>query len=261
MYQEDINQLLKGARAKFTLYRQHPGGFFLSSILAGLYIGFGICFVFSLAGLLGGFLGTKVLMGFCFSVALSLVVVAGGELFTGNCLVMTLPLAKKELSLKNFLSLMAFCWLGNLMGSLLCALFFLGSGLYSPGVQEAVLEAALLKTSLGFFPLLCRSILCNTLVCLAIWSCNRIKDGAGKILMVILCIACFFISGYEHSIANMTLFFISALGDGSIPLSAYVYNLLLATLGNFIGGAFLVALPYLFIASKPDKSTNFKEDL
>lgn len=95
MYQEDINQLLKGAKAKFTLYRHHPGGFFLSSILAGLYIGFGICFVFTLAGLLEGFLGTKVLMGFCFSLALSLVVLAGSELFTGNCLVMTLPLAKK----------------------------------------------------------------------------------------------------------------------------------------------------------------------
>ena len=254
MYQEDINQLLKGAKAKFTLYRHHPGGFFLSSILAGLYIGFGICFVFTLAGLLGGFLGTKVLMGFCFSLALSLVVLAGSELFTGNCLVMTLPLAKKEISPKSFLAFMAYCWLGNLIGSLLCALLFLGAGLYSPAIQEAVLSAALAKTSLDFFPLLCRGILCNILVCLAIWSCNRIKDGAGKILMIILCIACFFISGYEHSIANMTLFFISGLGGGSIPLSAYIYNLLVVTLGNFIGGSLLVALPYLLISRKKEDS-------
>lgn len=252
MYQEEIKKLLSAGLAKWSLFRNHPGGFFLSSILAGLYIGFGICFVYSIAGCMEGFIGLKVLMGFCFSVALSLVVIAGAELFTGNSLFMPIALAKRRITFKGFMAFMGYCWLGNLVGSLLCALLFSGGGFLTPSVQEAIHQAALVKTGLPLFPLLCRGILCNILVCLAIWSCNRILDGGGKLLMIILCIACFFISGYEHSIANMTLFFLSALSESTLtlPLGAYIYNLLVVTFGNFLGAAGLVALPYLYISDK-----------
>ncbi|MDO5037984.1 MAG: formate/nitrite transporter family protein [Tissierellia bacterium] len=250
MFKEDIQKWAQAARAKAGLLDKNPLGYLVASMLAGLFVGFGICLIFTIQGLLGDFAGAKIVMGYSFAIALSLVVIAGAELFTGNNLVMTLGALKKTVSWGQVLKVWAICWIGNLLGSVLCALLFVGAGFLNGPLGEVFASAALAKTQVPFLPLLIRGILCNILVCLAVWSSGKIQDGAGKILIIALCLATFIISGFEHSIANMTLLSIGLFAKTSVSLGLgpVIYNLVVVTLGNMIGGIGLVALPYALIA-------------
>lgn len=166
MFNEEFTAASKGAAAKSALLKKNPGGYFLLSMLAGAYIGFGILLVFTLSGALAGAPYTKLVMGCCFGIALSLVVIAGAELFTGNNLVMTAGLLRKTVTLGDALKLWGVCWVGNLAGSALLALVFSLTGLYSDATLSAMTGAAAAKMTAGFIPLLTRGMLCNTLVCL-----------------------------------------------------------------------------------------------
>lgn len=247
MYKDEFNAVAKGATAKVRLLKTNPLGYVLMSVLAGMYIGFGILLVFTLSGSLAGAPYTKLVMGCCFGVALSLVVIPGAELFTGNNLVMTAGMLRKTIKLADAIKLWVVCWLGNLVGSVLIAYMFHVSGLYGEATVAAVSGAAVGKMSAGFMPLLCRAILCNMLVCLAIWSGFRTKSDAAKLIMVFWCLLAFFATGFEHSIANMTTLTLALLnntGDAAITFGGYWYNLAVVTLGNMIGGIIFVALPY-----------------
>lgn len=249
MFQEDANRWAETAKNKVNLLHSHPGGYFIASMLAGLFVGFAICLVFTIQALMPA-PSTKIIMGFCFTIALTLVVVAGAELFTGNNMVMTLGLARKTVTLPDALTLWTVCWIGNLLGSILCAALFVGAGFATGSAADVFTQGALAKTEIAFFPLVLRGILCNMLVCLAVWGSGRIADGAGKILFITLCIATFVITGFEHSIANMTLFSIGLMAKSAVPLafSGVVHNLIAVTLGNMIGGICFVGIPYALIA-------------
>lgn len=247
MFKEEFNAAANGAAGKLKLLNSNPLGYFLLSMLAGAYIGFGILLVFTLSGALAGAPYTKLVMGCCFGVALSLVVIAGAELFTGNNLVMTAGVLRKTVTLGDACKLWIVCWLGNLAGSVLLALIFSMTGLYSDATLGAMTTAAAGKMTAGFLPLLARGILCNTLVCLAVWCGFRAKSDAGKLIMIFWCLLAFFATGFEHSIANMTLLTLSLLNNGgneAISMGGYWYNLIVVTLGNMIGGILFVALPY-----------------
>lgn len=249
MFQEDANRWAETAKDKVNLLRSHPGRYLIASMLAGLFVGFAICLVFTIQTLIPG-ASTKVLMGFCFSIALTLVVIAGAELFTGNNMVMTLGLARKTVTLPDTLKLWAVCWIGNLLGSIICGALFVGGGFTAGDAAEVFTKAALAKAELAFLPLVFRGILCNILVCLAVWGSGRIADGGGKILYITLCLATFVIIGFEHSVANMTLFSIGLMAKSTVPLafSGVVHNLIAVTLGNMIGGICFVGIPYALIA-------------
>ena len=252
MFNEEFTAASKGAAAKTALLKKNPAGYFLLSMLAGAYIGFGILLVFTLNGALAGAPYTKLVMGCCFGVALSLVVIAGAELFTGNNLVMTAGMLRKTVTFADALKLWAVCWLGNLAGSVLLALVFSLTGLYSDATLAAMTGAAAGKMTAGFIPLLTRGMLCNTLVCLAVWCGFRAKSDAGKLLMIFWCLLAFFATGFEHSIANMTLLTLALINNGgneAISMGGYWFNLIVVTLGNMIGAILFVALPYHF-ASK-----------
>ena len=247
MFKEEFNAAANGAAGKLKLLNTNPLGYFLLSMLAGAYIGFGILLVFTLSGALAGAPYTKLVMGCCFGVALSLVVIAGAELFTGNNMVMTAGILRKTVTIGDACKLWLVCWLGNLAGSVLLALVFNMTGLYSNATLGAMTAAAAGKMTAGFLPLLARGILCNTLVCLAVWCGFRAKSDAGKLIMVFWCLLAFFATGFEHSIANMTLLTLSLLNNGgneAISIGGYWFNLIVVTLGNMIGGILFVALPY-----------------
>ena len=109
--------------------------------------------------------------------------------------------------------------------------------------------AAAGKRTAGFIPLLTRGMLCNTLVCLAVWCGFRAKSDAGKLLMIFWCLLAFFATGFEHSIANMTLLTLALINNGgneAISMGGYCFNLIVVTLGNMIGAILFVALPYHF---------------
>lgn len=247
MFNEEFTAAADGAAGKVRLLGSNPAGYFLLSMLAGAYVGFGILLVFTLSGTLAGAPYTRLVMGACFGVALSLVIMAGAELFTGNNFVMAAGILRKTVTVKDTLKLWLICWIGNLTGSVLLAFIYDLTGLYSDATLGAMTGAAAAKMTAGFVPLLARGVLCNMLVCLAVWCGFRAKSDAGKLIMVFWCILAFFTTGFEHSVANMTLLTLTLINNGgneAITMGGYCFNLIVVTLGNMLGAILFVALPY-----------------
>lgn len=254
MYQEEIAKIAGAAQAKTALLKSSKGKYLVSSALAGMYVGFGILLIFTIGGLLAqaDSSAVKIVMGVSFGIALSLVIMAGSELFTGNNLVMTVGNLEKKTTVADSLSIYLFSFAGNLIGSLILAGLFAYSGLNSGTTGAFIVKAAQMKMTLPWTQLLVRGILCNTLVCLAIWCSFRMKEEVGKLIMVFWCLFAFITTGFEHSVANMTLLAAALLVPGAVGVSAagFAYNLAWVTLGNFIGGALLVGCSYWYIAKK-----------
>lgn len=250
MFKQEYEAASKAAANKVHLLEKNPVGYFVLSLLAGAYIGFGILLSFTVSGQLQGTPATKVIMGACFGVALSLVIIAGAELFTGNNLIMTAGLFKKKITWSQAIKLWLVCWIGNLAGSVILGIIFHLSGLNTEATATALASAALAKSTGGLIPLFCKGILCNTLVCLAVWCGTKCKSESAKLIMIFWCLLTFFICGFEHSIANMTVFALALLNPAAkITLAGCIYNLAVVTLGNMVGGICCVSLPY-FLASK-----------
>ena len=249
MYQEEFSAMAGAAKAKVNLLCKNPVGYFVLSMLAGIYVGFGILLIFSAGGLLGGAPYTKIVMGVSFGVALSLVVIAGAELFTGNNLVMIAGITKKAISFKDACKLWVICWIGNLCGSILLAVLYHGSGLGSGEIGAFIATATAAKMNASVVELFIRGILCNILVCLAVWCGFRCKSESGKLIMIFWCLFAFITSGFEHSVANMTLMAIGLMNPmgQAINLGGYIYNLVVVTAGNMIGGILFVAIPYYLV--------------
>lgn len=246
MFREDFDAIANAAEGKRAFLAKNPFGYFLLSVLAGMYIGFGVLLAFTVGGLLSGAPATKLAMGACFGVALSLVTMAGAELFTGNNLVMTAGLLKRTVKLSDTLKLWLVCWLGNAAGGVLLALLYHLTGLGEGAVGEFMAAGAYAKMTAGPVALLTRGILCNVLVCLAVWCSFRCKTEIGKLVMIFWCLLAFFTTGFEHSVANMTLLSVALLRPvgQAVSLLGWGYNLLFVTLGNMVGSIFLIALPY-----------------
>lgn len=213
-------------------------------VLAGAFIAFGALFYLAVLGGADAGVGpVRVLAGVAFSLGLILVVVGGAELFTGNALIVMAwvdGLVGSAALLRNWVLV----YFANLAGALLiCALAWAaGLHLAAPGAVAAKLAVA--KAALPWLELLARGILCNALVCLAVWLSFAARDVAGKILAIVPPIAAFVALGLEHSIANMFLLPFGMLSGAEIGLGAVIYNLGWVTLGNVIGGAGGVGLSY-----------------
>jgi len=245
---------------------------FVLAILAGAFIAFGA----QLSIIVGsdatlGFGFTKFIAGAVFSVGLMLVVVAGAELFTGDSLIVIAALEKK-VRWGELLKTWAAVYLGNLVGSLLIACLLYWSGLWSMNdnfIGAAALKIAGTKVGLTFIQGLVRGILCNWLVCLAVWMATSARDVIGKLFAVFFPVMAFVASGFEHSVANM--FFIpygillksvpsvveatgKTLADyaGLNWATLWTRNLIPVTVGNVIGGAFLVGFIYWLVYLKDD---------
>lgn len=252
MFQDDFAAAAAAGKAKAAFLKKSPLGYFAASVLAGIFIGFGVLLAFTLGGQLKGEPYAKLCMGASFSVALSLVMMAGAELFTGNNLVMAAGWFSGTVKAWDVLKLWGVCWLGNLAGSLLLALLYGGTGLGEGAVGEFMADSALAKMTAGPLPLFFRGVLCNMLVCLAVWCGFRCKSESGKLIMVFWCILAFFVTGFEHSVANMTLLTVALLSPcgRAVTLGGWAYNLAVVTLGNLAGGVLLTAAPYFLISRR-----------
>lgn len=184
MYNDEYAASAAGAAAKAGMLRKNPLGYFLLSALAGAYIGFGILLSFTVSGTLGAMPFTKIAMGLSFGVALSLVVLAGAELFTGNAFVMFNGLRLKTVTAGDVLKLWVVCYLGNWAGAIILSLLFLAAAGPVGATGKALAAAAAMKMSLPPLVLFARGILCNVLVCLAVWCGFRTKNDVAKLIMV-----------------------------------------------------------------------------
>ncbi len=252
MYKDDITATAKSAATKYSLLANNPFGYIVSSVLAGIFIGFGVLLIFTISGLLNGLPSVKIIMGAAFSVALSLVVIAGAELFTGNNMVMAVGIKEKTVTVGNAIKLWIVCFIGNWIGAIILSLIFIGTGLGNGATGEAIAAAAAAKMSVAFLPLLLRGVLCNMLVCLAVWCATRCKSEAAKLIMVFWCLFAFNVIGLEHSIANMTTLTIALIKpfEAAVSVGGYFYNIFVVALGNMIGGIICIALPYCIIAKQ-----------
>lgn len=250
---------------------------FALGVLAGAFIALGA--VLSTVVGTGSSLGvgpSRWLAGLAFSVGLILVVVAGAELFTGNNLVV-MSLVDGHITTAQLLRNWAVVFVGNFVGATsVVVMVWIGDGWSLGGGEVGVsaLSVAATKTSLPFEVVFVRGILCNVLVCLAVWLAMAGKTVVDKVFAIIFPIAAFVAAGFEHSIANM--YFIPqglllrdepgledrALEAGltpdqlaSLDLGGFVSNLTAATLGNIVGGGVLVGLVYWFVYLRPAKES------
>lgn len=254
MYYQEITQITAAAHNKVKLLQAGRDRYLLSSLLAGMYVGFGILLIFTIGGMLAQEYGSavRVLMGISFGIALSLVIMAGSELFTGNNMIMTIGQLEKQISFRQSIAIQGYSFLGNLAGSILLALLFAYSGFLDGSTGAYMAKIAKVKIELPWHQLFIRGIFCNVLVCLAIWCSFRMKEEAGKLIMIFWCLFAFITSGFEHSVANMTLLgaaLLAPAGTG-LSLSGVAYNIVWVSAGNFIGGAVIIGFSYWFISRR-----------
>lgn len=239
------------------------------AMLAGAFIAFGsIFFTTVTAGSTMSYGITRLIGGLSFSLGLVLVIVGGAELFTGNSLII-MAWANKKINTSQLLKNWILVYIGNMSGALFIVVLMFFSRQYSfasGAVGMNMLNIAKAKCELGFAQAIVLGILCNILVCLAVWLCFSSRSISGKIASIIFPITAFVASGFEHSIANMYfipeailvlnsgdekfLALVNTSGQNyeSVSWSNYLLdNLLPVTMGNIIGGAVLVGLVYWFV--------------
>jgi nitrite transporter NirC len=252
MFSETINKVSNVAQVKKNLLSKNKSKYLLSSLLAGMYVGFGILLIFTIGGLLSNTQSpsTKIVMGLSFSIALSLVIMAGSELFTGNNMIMTIGALEKKVSWYDAFKIWIYSYVGNLIGSIILAGIFVFSGLAKDLTADFILKTSASKMSIPFMELFMRGILCNILVCLAVWCSFKLKDEAAKLIMIFLCLFAFITIGLEHSVANMTLLSISLMipHSAAVSIGGFISNLIPVSLGNVVGGVLFVGAAYWFIS-------------
>ncbi|WP_394866869.1 formate/nitrite transporter family protein [Paraclostridium bifermentans] len=255
MHNETLEKLTIAAKNKVNLLNSSRLKYIVSSAFAGLYVGIGILLIFTIGGLLTSANSpmTKIMMGVSFAIALSLVVMTGSELFTGNNMVMTAGTLNKGTSTKDLLRVWAYSFVGNLLGSILVAGLFVCTGLVNKGaVMEFFATTSLAKASLPFMDLFFRGVLCNILVCVAVMCSFRTNDDTAKLIIIFMCLFAFITSGFEHSVANMTIFGVALFSSAikGATLMGAIYNLFVVTLGNIAGGALVMGAGAYILGKK-----------
>ena len=264
---------------------------FMLAILAGAFIGIGAIFATTVSA--GGisvrdatgaaafatslpYGVIRLLTGLVFTTGLILVVVGGAELFTGNNLI-SMAFASGKVTVQGLLGNWVVVYLGNFVGSILTAyLVFLGKQYTFGGgaIGLTILNIGEAKTSFTFIQAVALGIMCNALVCMAVWLCYSARSTTDKILSIIPPIACFVAAGFEHSIANMYFIPMALLvkysGNAAFfetiartPAdfanltwgNFFIKNLLPVTIGNIIGGAVMVGLVYWFVYLRKPAAT------
>ena len=192
-----------------------------------------------------------------FSLGLILVIVGGAELFTGNNLIV-MAYADGRISLARLLRNWGIVYVGNILGSLAMAVMVVLSGTLDMGdgaVARTAVNIATAKVDLPMLEAFFRGVLCNTLVCLAVWMCFAAHAVAGKILAIVFPVAAFVALGFEHSVANAYLIPVGYLaGADQVSLVGFLANMIPVTFGNVIGGGVFVALVYWIVYRTPVKT-------
>ena len=224
MFREEYQAVCGAAKKKVEFLEKNPLGYVAAAFLAGMFVGLGC-----------------VLMG-----------VVGGYFNAAGSPAMSAASIKGEVSWGKTIKVWIVCYLGNLLGSVVTAGIFMMTGLMNgQEVGTFLRNAAVAKVSAAPMELFAKAIFCNICVCLAVWCSIKMKTETGKIMMAILGVMTFVTSGYEHSGANMTFFTIGLLDPGTaITIGGVLYNLLIVTAGNMLGGILFVALPYYLIQKK-----------
>lgn len=257
MYRREIDNLSHSAEVKIGLFNKSVPKYLTSAMLGSLFVSLGIMLIYSIGGIMHhSDIGTyKIVMGLCFGVALSLVFMAGGDLFSSNAMIMTIGALEKKVTWLDAVKIWVAVWIGNIMGGVIGAFLYVYSGAASGKsdyIGEFIVEQVAIKMATPGGQLFLRGLLCNILVCLATWMCYKLKEETAKILMIFWCLFTFITAGFEHSVANMGFLTMGLLlpHDAAVTIAGWFHNIAWVSLGNFVGGVLFVGLPYYFITDK-----------
>ena len=244
----------RAATGKVALTKR-PAAYTVQGMLAGAYVGIAIVLMVSAAGpfLAAESPATKLVQGLVFGVALTLVFAAGGELVTSNMMTMTQAAYRKTVTWLSGARVILFSFFANMLGAFVFAGMVYLSGLMDPATPAGSMIAKMLsaKANTGASELFWRGVLCNMLVCLAMWAAVRLKSEGAKLAVIFWCLLAFITSGFEHVVANMTTYGIGLFGG--IPeatWSDFARNMTVVGLGNLVGGAVVVGMAYAISANK-----------
>jgi len=250
---------------------------FMLSILAGAFIGLGAIFATTVVAGASGVLPfglTRLLAGLVFTLGLILVIVGGAELFTGNNLIM-MAWADKKVSTGLMVKNWAIVFVGNFVGSILTVIIMYFAEQFKFGngsIGMSALATANAKVQFSFIQAVALGIMCNAMVCMAVWLCFSARTTTDRILAIIPPIAGFVAAGFEHSVANMYFIPMGLLIKNGAPDTFwkminktpadfpaltwngfFINNLLPVTIGNIIGGGIMVGLVYWFVYLRGQK--------
>jgi len=245
---ETLAEQAGAAAAKATAARDLPR-YLVSAALAGAYVGIAVVLLVSLSAPLvaSGSAAAKLVQAAVFGIALTLVVFAGAELFTGNAMVMLQGWWRRTVGPVEVALVCVASLIGNIVGSMLLALaVHAGGTLTGPGAA-LVASITTAKDAAPGPQLFWRAVLCNMLVCLALWMAARTRSDTAKLVVLWWALLGFIGSGFEHSVANVTTFSLGAL-QGSIGWGALARNLLWTVPGNVVGGGLVIGIGYAWLA-------------
>lgn len=252
------------ALKKLKIFDQSKLRYILRSMLASMFIGFGVIVAFKT----GNFFYlvhsplSYPMAALTFGAAIILIAYGGGDLFTGNTFYFTYTALRKKITWIKVLKLWIYSYIGNILGAVTFAILILTTDLFSdPTTGSFLLSVVEKKIHLSTMELFFRGILCNWLVCLAFFIPMSLKGDGPKLFTMMLFVFCFFISGYEHSIANMCTFAIAMVIDhpSTISFSGIIHNLIPVTLGNLIGGGIFMGYMYYYV-NKPFMEEQISEE-
>ncbi|MNI37707.1 Nitrite transporter NirC [compost metagenome] len=250
MYTQIVETIVDSAVKKKEQMKESLLRYTIAAVLAGAYVGIGIILIFTLGAPLAALKSPfqSLVMGGSFGIALTLVIFAGSELFTGNNMFFTMSTLAGKTTVNDTLKNWSIVFIGNLLGALVLSLLVLGAGLFKDIPADHLLfTAAAKKMNLPVMELFFRGILCNWLVCLAIWMSIKAKEEVAKLILIWWCLFAFIASGYEHSVANMTLLSMATLLPNhpeTISIAGWLHNMIPVTLGNIVGGGLFVGMAY-----------------
>lgn len=236
---------------------------FLLAIMAGMFIAIAGVGATAASCMVENPSIAKLISGCVFPGGLAMVILAGSELFTGDCL-MIIPVVEKKISTWEMIRTLIIVYVGNFVGGIIVsALVVYGHtvSLFGNGFANAAVSIAAGKTALSFQDALFRGIMCNILVCIAVWMGFAAKDATGKVVAIFLPILIFVACGYEHSVANMCYIPVGLFAASEYNISAdglnwfnfLITNEIPVTIGNIVGGMF-VGLMYWAIYIKQPKN-------
>ncbi|WP_062354280.1 formate/nitrite transporter family protein [Bacillus kwashiorkori] len=262
MSNQPIDAVYESAVRKRDMLSFEPLKFFMGASLAGMYVGLAVIFSFTVANVFqsSGSAATALLGGITFSIALLMIIIGKAELFTGNTLYLSMSTLAGKTSLKDLIFNWGATYVGNLLGVLFFTLLFVLAGNFAEiSSDHFLIQIATKKSNLTVTELFFRGILCNWLICLAIWLPLHVKENGAKITLIIFLVTAFFVSGYEHSIANMAIFSIALASPhpDTVTLAGAINNIIPVTFGNIVGGAVFVGAVYYYLNKKVKKKEAF----
>ena len=261
---EALDSQESAAVSKAALVKTSLPRYLVLATLAGAYVGVAIALLLATAA---AFIDTKnpganLVKGAVFGIALTLVVFAGAELFTGVVPTMLQGLVARKTSITDLVVVWVAAFFGNLVGSLAFAATVNASGVFTSGPVDPVTHktvyftalATMIKGKVGLAggQLFWRAVLCNFLVCLGLWMASRANTDGAKLVVLWWALLAFIATGFEHSVANMTVFGLGIFAHVPLATAGHMTtNLLWVTLGNVVGGGLLVGLAYSYAGREP----------